>query len=88
MIPELKKDIFFEECNLTSLNINDTFDVIFLRKVLIYFDIETKAKILESVHKLLHPNGYIFLGAAETMMGVSEKFVRVEKSNSSVYRRT
>jgi chemotaxis protein methyltransferase CheR len=86
--PELKKDITFQECNLTSLSINETFDVIFLRNVLIYFDIQTKSKILDAVYKMLKPNGFIFLGAAETMMGVSEKFLRVENSNSSVYQRS
>jgi chemotaxis protein methyltransferase CheR len=85
--PELKKNIRFKERNLIQFRQNEIFDCIFLRNVLIYFDVETKRKIIENAFQMLHPKGYIFLGAAETMMGVSEKFQRVEKVTISVYKK-
>jgi chemotaxis protein methyltransferase CheR len=51
------------------------FDVIFCRNVLIYFDLKTKADILQRMSKLLRPEGFLFLGGAETVVGVTDRFV-------------
>lgn len=50
------------------------FDVVFCRNVLIYFDSETKAKVLEGISKMLPADGVLFLGGAETVLGVSDCF--------------
>lgn len=50
------------------------FDVIFCRNVLIYFDTPTKASILERMSRLLNPGGFLFLGGAETVLGVTDRF--------------
>lgn len=50
------------------------FDVIFCRNVLIYFDQETKAKVLDGLIGVLPPDGVLFLGGAETVLGVTERF--------------
>jgi len=50
------------------------FDVIFCRNVLIYFDQATKARVLDQVARRLPPDGVLFLGGAETVLGVTEKF--------------
>jgi chemotaxis protein methyltransferase CheR len=50
------------------------FDVVFLRNVLIYFDQATKVDVLKRVADVLAPDGYLLLGAAETVVGVSEHF--------------
>ncbi len=47
-------------------------DIIFMRNVLIYFDTETKKAIFTRVHKLMKPDGCLFLGGAETPMGVDD----------------
>jgi chemotaxis protein methyltransferase CheR len=51
-----------------------TFDVVFCRNVLIYFDHDTKASIFERVAKVLEPDGVLLLGAAESVVGISDAF--------------
>jgi chemotaxis protein methyltransferase CheR len=63
------------------------FDVVFLRNVLIYFDVDTKRDILRRVRQVLAPDGYLYLGAAEMTMGVDDAWERVAAGRSSVYRK-
>jgi chemotaxis protein methyltransferase CheR len=51
-----------------------TFDVIFCRNVLIYFDQDTKSKIFARLAKSIEPDGFMVLGAAETVVGLTEVF--------------
>jgi chemotaxis protein methyltransferase CheR len=51
-----------------------TFDVIFCRNVLIYFDQNTKTNIFSRLAKSIEPDGFLMLGAAETVMGLTEAF--------------
>ncbi|MCP5381257.1 MAG: protein-glutamate O-methyltransferase [Kordiimonadaceae bacterium] len=55
-----------------------SFDVIFCRNVLIYFDQQTKTEVLEKMRKLLPNDGTLFLGAAETVLGITDKFKPVQ----------
>ena len=64
------------------------FDVVFLRNVLIYFDLPTKRQVLASVRRVLAPGGYLYLGASETTMGVDDAWERMPIGRSSVYRLT
>ena len=67
---------------------NPKWDVIMLRNVLIYFDVDTKRKILDNIRDSLAPGGYLFLGASETTLGVMKGFVPVSDKNSVVYQAT
>jgi chemotaxis protein methyltransferase CheR len=50
------------------------FDVIFCRNVLIYFDQDTKSKIFARLSKASEADGFLVLGAAETVVGLTEAF--------------
>ena len=60
-------------------------DIVFLRNVLIYFDMETKSKIINKISKILQPEGCLFLGATETMLNLKVPFQRITSESSSYY---
>jgi chemotaxis protein methyltransferase CheR len=62
------------------------YDLVFLRNVLIYFDAETKRQVLDRLARVLDPSGYLFLGGAETTVGVHERFERTPYAKASCYR--
>ena len=62
------------------------FDVIFCRNVLIYFSPETKIKVLNQLAASLHPGGYLFLGASESLTGLCDRFEMVRCNPGIVYR--
>jgi chemotaxis protein methyltransferase CheR len=64
------------------------FDVVFLRNVLIYFDLATKRDVLRRVQNVVRPGGFLFLGAAETTIGIDDGWERIPVGRSSVYRLT
>ena len=64
------------------------FDLIFMRNVLIYFDVPTKQTILGRVRRQLRPDGLLLLGGAETTMNLDANFERVQIGRSNWYRPT
>jgi chemotaxis protein methyltransferase CheR len=85
--PLLRKKVIFKELNLThNWPFMPAMDVVFLRNVLIYFDVETKKMILAKVRRLLRPNGYLFLGGAETTLNLDDAFERVVFDKATCYR--
>ncbi len=73
--PKLRQSIRFKKVNLLDdLRMIGRQDVIYCRNVLIYFDLETKKKVLEQMATLLADDGYLFLGAAETVLGITDVF--------------
>jgi chemotaxis protein methyltransferase CheR len=62
-------------------------DVILLRNVLIYFDVETKRAILRRMRERLAPQGTVFLGGAETAVGLDEGYAQVALGRTFGYRR-
>jgi chemotaxis protein methyltransferase CheR len=60
------------------------FDIIFCRNVLIYFDQATKTDVFSRMMRVNEPDGYLFLGAAETVVGLTDKY-RVCPNRRGVY---
>jgi len=85
--PALSAQVQFRQLNLMRpFPPMGKFDVVFLRNVLIYFDVATKRDILRRVRQVMAPDGHLFLGAAEMTMGVDDAWERVPAGRSSVYR--
>src|SRR3546814_610318 len=55
-----------------------SFDVVFCRNVLIYFDQQTKSTVLARIAKQMPNDGFLYLGGAETVLGVSDRFQVVD----------
>jgi chemotaxis protein methyltransferase CheR len=71
----IRQMVQFREANLlTDFGLNGTFDVVFCRNVLIYFDLPTKTKVLNAIGNIMPTDGFLLLGGAETVLGVCEKF--------------
>lgn len=62
-------------------------DAIFCRNVLIYFDNESRKRVIESFYERLHPGGYLFLGHSESLLSLSTAFELAHLSSDMVYRR-
>jgi chemotaxis protein methyltransferase CheR len=83
--PALRSAVQFRQFNLlddpASLG---RFDVIFCRNVLIYFDQPTKSVILERLARILAPDGFLYLGGAETVLGLTDK-LQPAADNRGIY---
>jgi len=76
---DIKNMVQFRQFNLLDpMEQFGTFDVIFCRNVLIYFDQQTKGKILEKMAKRVHKHGYLLMGGAETVLGITQAFKPLE----------
>jgi len=77
---DIKNMIKLRKANLlTDIRNMGDFDIIFCRNVLIYFDIQNKAKVFADLKKVLKPDGVLFLGGAETVIGISTEFKPVSE---------
>jgi chemotaxis protein methyltransferase CheR len=76
---ELRSIVRFQRLNLTQepFEVGGSFDLIFCRNVLIYFQWETKIKVVDALGRHLTPNGYMFLGHAEGLHSVADKLQSV-----------
>ena len=84
--PELRQRTSFHQINLMhpiEADIGD-FEVIFLRNVMIYFDPETKARVVHNLLPRLKPGGHLIIGHSETLNGITDRGVSVEPT---IYRK-
>jgi chemotaxis protein methyltransferase CheR len=85
--PALKNSVTFRRLNLAApFPPMGPFDIVFIRNVLIYFDVETKRGVLQRVASTLRPDGWLFLGSAETTIGIDDRFERVVAGRTSAYK--
>ncbi len=84
---DLRKMIDFRELNLCqNWPVMPRMDVVFMRNVLIYFDVNTKKTILNKIRQLMRPDGYLFMGAAETTLNLDDSFMRMDYQQSGCYK--
>jgi len=77
--PQIRQMANFREFNLlVDLSPLGQFDVVFCRNVLIYFDQPTKTRVLEQIARLMPPDGVLYLGGAETVLGITDRFKPIE----------
>lgn len=85
--PDLRDRVDFQEINLTQpWPTLPRMDLVLLRNVMIYFDVETKKIILERLARLLKPDGYLLLGGSETTYNLNDSYRRVESLKSGFYQ--
>lgn len=86
--PEIREMATFREFNLLQpYNEFGDFDLIFCRNVLIYFDAPTKSGVLRRLARALNTEGYLLLGSAETVLGLSDEFELAAKGISAYRKR-
>jgi chemotaxis protein methyltransferase CheR len=84
---DIRKRIEFREMNLAGPWPELPFmDIVVLRNVMIYFDGETKRRILKNIRNILDPQGYLLLGGTETTINLDEQYERVAVKGASCYR--
>jgi chemotaxis protein methyltransferase CheR len=84
---EIKRLVNFKLFNLLDhYGSMGKFDVIFCRNVLIYFSPQVKSKIINQLAQSLNPNGYLFLGASESVSGLTDRFDMERNEHGIVFR--
>jgi chemotaxis protein methyltransferase CheR len=83
--PELRAQVRFQQLNLnaSTFDVGARFDLVFCRNVLIYFDAASKARAVERLLASLAPQGFLFLGHAESLTGLTG---RVSTVQTAVYQ--
>jgi chemotaxis protein methyltransferase CheR len=72
--------------NPSKGNATAKMDIVFMRNVLIYFNVKTKKAVFAKVKRVLKRNGYLFLGGAETTMGIDDAVKKVTLDEGSCYQ--
>ena len=86
--PALRKLIEFRRVNLVQpFSRLGGFDVILCRNVLIYFDDATRRTICDQFFAMLTDGGWLLLGSAENLYGISDRFTSVRFGDTLVYRK-
>ncbi|WP_034295687.1 protein-glutamate O-methyltransferase CheR [Herbaspirillum sp. RV1423] len=83
---KIRKRVVFEQRNLLSLpsDMDEQFDIVFLRNVIIYFDFPTKVSVLQSVINKVRPGGWLIVGHSESLHGMP---LDLQMQAPSIYRR-
>jgi chemotaxis protein methyltransferase CheR len=85
--PALKNLVQFDFHNLKAEFLPQCNDVIFCRNVMIYFDEAEQKRLVEKFYRCLNPDGYLFVGHAESLFGLTTKFRMIHENNGTAYQR-
>jgi chemotaxis protein methyltransferase CheR len=86
------KDVISQKVEFCQINLLQSWsslpeiDIIFLRNILIYFDMATKKALLKKVRQQLRSDGFLFLGSGETTINLDDSFKRVQFDKGIYYR--
>ena len=87
---DVRKCVDFIHLNLmdrSRIALLGVMDVILCRNVIIYFDQETKARVIKTFEEKLHPGGYLLLGHSESLINITNAFELRHLRHDLVYRR-
>jgi len=83
----VKEMVHFDFHNLKTEYLPQRNDVIFCRNVMMYFDEAEQKRLVEKFYRCLNANGYLFVGHAESLLGLTKKFQMVHKDSGTAYQR-
>ena len=83
----LKEVVHFDFHNLKTEFLPQRNDVIFCRNVMMYFDEAEQKRLINKFYRCLNPDGYLFVGHAESLLGLTDKFQMVHRNNGTAYQR-
>ena len=79
--------VHFDFHNLKTEYLPQRNDIIFCRNVMMYFDEAEQKRLVEKFYRCLNSYGYVFVGHAESLLGLTEKFQMVHRNNGTAYQR-
>ncbi len=84
----IRRHVTFKKLNLLeSWGAIGPFDIIFCRNVLIYQNVDNKKRVVNQILQVLRSGGYLILGAAESMFGISDAFEQINDDKTIVYKK-
>ncbi len=85
--PAVKELVHFDFHNLKTEYLPQRNDVIFCRNVMMYFDEPEQRRLIEKFYRCLNHNGYLFVGHAESLLGLTDRFRMVHRNAGTAYQR-
>jgi chemotaxis protein methyltransferase CheR len=82
----LKELVHFDFHNLKTEFLPQHNDAIFCRNVMMYFDEAEQKRLIEKFWRCMKPSGYLFVGHAESLLGLTDKFVMVHRNSGTAYQ--
>lgn len=83
----LKELVHFDFHNLKTEFLPQRNDVIFCRNVMMYFDEAEQKRLVDKFYRCLNPDGFLFVGHAESLLGLTERFQMVHRNSGTAYQR-
>ncbi len=86
IVPELRRKVGFHQLNFMDDDyaLQETFDAVFFRNVMIYFDRSTQEAVIHKICRNLAPGGYLFAGHSESLAGLD---IPLNPVQASIYRK-
>ena len=83
----MKEIVHFDFHNFKTEYLPQRNDMIFCRNVMMYFDEAEQKRLIEKFYRCLNPGGYLFVGHAESLLGLSDKFQMVHRDSGTAYQK-